>query len=157
MSTYSQGQDRDANRQIIASNHPFKTTKSIVFDGGAADDTGDFDGAGNPTTLFTITGTVLVAVFAVCSESLAGATATIEVGVAGLSNGVIAQTTATDIDAGQVWVDASPSLIQQLPNQQVVTDLDIIQTVGTADITDGTLEYYALWRPLSSDANLVAA
>lgn len=115
-------------------------------------------GAQGAATLFTVTGTLIVSVFAVCSEDLAGATATIEVGIAGNTAGLIAQTTATDIDNNEVWVDTAPATIEAPVADRIIgAGQDIIETIGTADITDGTLTFYALWHPVSSDANLVAA
>ncbi len=35
--------------------------------------------------------------------------------------------------------------------------LDVIQTVGSANITAGEIDYYGFWRPLSDDGLVVAA
>lgn len=148
---------RDANGVPITTNG-IVVSKSMTFAGGTTNDPGDYDGTGNPATLFTVTGDVLVRIFAVCSVNLAGAGATIEVGITGNTAGLIAQTTATDIDAGHVWIDTAPATIEALPAQQILTNgTDIIQTVATANITAGALTYYCLWTNLSSDGNVVAA
>jgi len=76
-------------------------TKTATFAGGTLNARGDIDGTGNPATLFTVTGTVLAVVFGHCTTNLDGATATLEVGVASNTAAIIAQTTATDIDAGE--------------------------------------------------------
>jgi len=34
---------------------------------------------------------------------------------------------------------------------------DAILTIATADLTAGDIDFYALWRPLSADGNVVAA
>ena len=54
-------------------------------------------GAVGTTNLFTITGTVALRIFGVCSVNLTGS-GTLEVGIAGMTNGLIDQTTGTDID-----------------------------------------------------------
>jgi hypothetical protein len=148
---------RDANGVPIWTNG-ITVSKSMTLAGGTTNDPGDYDGTGNPATLFTVTGDVLVRIFAVCSVNLAGASATIEVGITGNTAGLIAQTTATDIDAGTVWIDTAPATVESLPAQQIMTNgTDIIQTVATANITAGALTYYCLWTPLSSDGNVVSA
>lgn len=148
---------RDANGIPIWS-EGLTESKSMTFAGGTANDVGDYDGTGNPATLFTVTGDVIARVFAVCSVDLAGANATLEVGITDNTAALIAQSTATDIDAGEVWVDTTPATIQAVPASQILTGgTDIIQTVGTANITAGVLTYYCLWTPLSEDGNVVAA
>lgn len=146
---------RDANGVPITT-HGISTIKTMTFAGGTANDPGDYDGTGNPATLFTVTGDVLVQVFAVCGVDLAGANATVEVGITGNTASFIAQTTGTTIDAGHVWVDATPGTVQPLSSVQIITGgTDIIQTVATANLTAGKLTYYCIWTPLSEDANVV--
>jgi hypothetical protein len=134
-------------------------THTATFDGGTGNARGDSAGTGNPATLFTVTGTCLIIVFGHCTTLLAGATATLEVGVVGNTAAIIAQTTATDIDANEVWRDTGPALgVEALNDPQVIVGgLDIIETTGTADITAGVITYYCLWFPLSTDGNVVAA
>ena len=142
---------RDANSVPITT-AGLIISKSIVYDGTAG-----LGNASETITLFTVTGDVIVHVFGVCSESLVGAT-TLEIGVASATAGLVAQTTATDIDANMVWIDASPDETQALPGAFILTGgADIIETIGVADVTDGTINHYCLWRPLSSNANIVAA
>lgn len=131
-----------------------------AFTGGNANTRGDHDGTQDPTTLFKVTGAVLMRIFAVCTVDLAGATATIEVGVAGNTAALIAQSTATDIDAGKIWKDTTPEIgadaLADLPGPFIVTK-DVIETLATANITAGSLYYICLWRPLSPDGNVEAA
>lgn len=150
---------RDNNRVPLRWNDGMVAQKSMVFDGGTVNDPGDQSGTGNPASLFTVSGVVAVRLFAVCGVNLAGATATLAVGTADTTAGLIAQTTATEIDAGEIWHDASPDSeveVITVAAEKIVTD-SIVQTVGTADITAGELTYYAIWRPLSEGATLVAA
>lgn len=134
-------------------------TKSVTFDGGTTNAIGDHDGTGDPATLFTVTGDVLMVIWGVCSTNLEGASATVEVGVTGNTPALIAQTTATDIDAGEVWRDATPAVGAELLNDPIfVADgLDVILTVSTANVTAGVIRFYCIWYPVSSGATVVAA
>ena len=141
---------RDANRVPIQGKYPFLVSKEVTF-------TAAGNGAVGNITLFTVTGDVLVTIFAVCSTSLTGS-GTVEVGITGNTAGLIAQTTGTDIDAGEVWIDNAPATIEALPSAVILTNsTDIIQTVGSDTITAGVVTYYCLFRPLSSSATVVAA
>lgn len=124
-----------------------------AFAGGTENARGDIDGTANPTTLFNVTGDVIVRVFGVCTTNLSGATATLEVGISGNTAAIIAQTTATDIDAGEIWHDASPDAsIEEATVASakfLVNGTDIIETAGTANITAGAIYYICAWRPVS--------
>lgn len=136
-----------------------KVDKVMTFAGGTANDPGDYDGTGNPATLFNVTGTVRMRILAKCTTNLAGASATLEVGTALSTAGLIAQTTATDIDANEIWHDASPdtSIEATTVLTEKIVSQDVIQTVGTANITAGKIVYTCLWYPLSEDSMVTAA
>lgn len=138
---------------------PNMVSKRMTFAGATTNDPGDFDGTGNPATLLTVTGDVELIVFGICKTDLAGANATLEVGVASGTAQLIAQTTATSIDAKMAWNDATPGLTQAKQTSPVIVGVsqNVIQTVGTANITTGVIDYYCFWRPLSTDGNVVAA
>ena len=112
-------------------------------------------GAVGTTNLFTITGTVALRIFGVCSVNLTGS-GTLEVGIAGTTAGLIAQTTGTDIDADKIWIDNAPAKIETLPSLSILTNQTIIQTIGTGTITAGTITYYCCWTPVSSSASVVS-
>ena len=134
-------------------------SKTVTFAGGTTNDIGDFDGTGNPATLFTVTGTVIVKLFATVNTDLAGATATLRVGTALSNASLIASTTATDIDQNEIWHDATPDASVELwtvATEKIVKQ-DIIQTAGTANITSGSITYHCIWKPISSDGNVEAA
>ena len=152
MATSPDSIQRDANRVPIQSNETFLVSKTRTFDGSAG------NGAQGAANLFTVTGDVLVTVFAVCSENIAGA-GTIEVGISGNTAAILAQIAdATNLDNGEVWADSAPATVEALPGAKILTGgADIIETIGTADLTDGTITYYCLFRPLSSDATITAA
>jgi hypothetical protein len=134
-------------------------TKTVTFAGGTVNDPGDFDGTGNPTTLFTVTGTVFMKLFATGEVDLVGATATISVGVAGSAVALIASTTATNLIALEIWHDATPDARVELATvaTEKIVNSNVIQTVGVANITAGRVRYHCIWKPISSDGNVVAA
>jgi hypothetical protein len=151
---------RDENRvPAFDPSYGFFTSKTMTFAGGTTNDPGDFNGTGNPATLFTVTGAVRLKILAVCTVNLAGATATVEVGTSAVTTGLIPLTVATDIDANEIWFDATPTTTIE-PVASLVDNIvtaNIIQTVRTADITSGVIKYYAMWYPLSADGSVVAA
>lgn len=101
---------------------------------------------------------MLVTVFAVCSEDLAGASATVEVGISGNTAAIIAQSVGTTIDTGEIWYGTNPPTVGVMPGDKILTgSTNIIQTIATANVTDGTLTYYCLWVPLTVGASVVAA
>ena len=128
-------------------------SKTITFAGGTTNAIGDSDGTGNPATIATVTGTVLMQVVAVCKTNLAGDGATVEVGTAATTAGLIAQTTATDIAANEIWHDATPDASVELSSVILtnVVSSDVILTVATANATAGVIDFYIFWRPISSD------
>jgi len=143
-----QGQQIDANSRTINSNEAILLTSEWTF---VLNETGDQAAH----TLFTVTGDVLVSVWGICKTNIAGA-GTMEVGVAGETNGLIAQIAdATTLDAGEVWVDATPGFTQVIPSTFVVgAGKDIILTIGTADLTAGVVDFYCTFRPLSAGADV---
>lgn len=144
---------RDPNRMPIQGLLPFLEVKTVAFSGAAG------NGAVGSVALFTVTGAVALYIVGVCSEDLAGATATLEVGVSGNTAALIAQTTATDIDVGESWVDNAPATVETLATSPKIIGggQDIIATVATANITDGTIAFYCWYEPMSSDGDVTAA
>jgi len=135
--------------------------KIMTFAGGTTNDPGDHDGTGDPATLFSVSGTVLLRLLAVCETSIVGA-GTIEVGITGDTASIIAQIAdAEDLDVGEIWHDATPDKKVELSSVLVENVLangsDVIQTVGTANLTAGAIRYTAIWYPLSASASVVAA
>lgn len=142
---------RDANRIPIQGLYSLIASKQRVFTGAAG------LGAQGATTLFTVTGDVTVVLFGTCSEDLVGG-AGLKVGTAS-STATLVNLTATDIDANDAFQYNNVNIGQALYSDAniVANGEDIIETIDTADITDGTLTYYCFWYPLSSNGNVVAA
>lgn len=154
---------------VTRNHHPYFTIDTFqsvkcaptAFAGGTTNARGDEGGTNDPYTLFTVTGDVEVRIFGVCTTDLAGATATISVGTVMTPAGLIASTTATDIDTGELWHDATPDanveLLTVAPAKIIVNGADIIESVGTADITSGNIYYVCLWQGLSVGSSVVSA
>ena len=127
----------------------------------------DDGGTQKAYTIFTVTGDVLLQVFGICDvqPAVAAGTPTLELGVSGDINAYIAQiVNATDLIANEVWLDATPTLTQEIldpaaiPRTWIVANgQDAIMTLGGADLTAGDIDFYALWRPLSAGASVVGA
>jgi hypothetical protein len=108
--------------------------------------------------LFTVTGVVDVTLFAVCTTNVSGS-GTIEVGTALSTAGLIAQTTGTDIDANEIWHDATPDASVELDSvlTKKIVKQNIIYTIATDTLTGGVVTFYLSWSPISSDGNVELA
>lgn len=128
---------------------PKKFVKTVTFDGAAG------SGAIGTVAIATVTGSVLFThLSARCKTLLDGANATVELGVAGNTAALIAQSTGTDIDAGEFWQDTSPELGVSPAIVDKCVAGDIILTVGTAAVSSGVLEIVGYWLPISEDGNV---
>lgn len=159
-----------SNMLIEESSRPFLTLDSYnvaiarptAFDGGSPNARGEDGGANDPFTLFTVTGDVIVRLFGVCTADLVGDTTTIQVGVVGNTTAFIADTLATDIDANDIWTDATPAirtevLANVLGPHIIINGMDIVEAVTISNIEAGNIYYVCLWRPLSPDGLVVSA
>jgi len=150
---YEESKNSEYNRWTYAD-------KTITFDGGTTNGIGDIDGDGDPFTIFTVTGDVIVKVIGICTTSLVGA-GTLEVGVTGSTASILAQVAnTTTIDVGQIYhdatVDAKVELASVFVEKIVAGGADIIGTSGSADITAGVIKFICLWKPLSEDSSVTA-
>ena len=134
-----------------------KVQKTIAFDGTAG-----FGQLASPTvTIFTITGHVLVnAIVGEVTESFASAGGgTLALGVAGATTLFIGATTATGLTTtAAIWASTTPNATGiALPAalKDIIIKANVIGTVGTADITDGTLVFTAYYMPLTAGSGLV--
>lgn len=149
MTRVSEAFVRDANNYPI-DNLGLTSTKSITFVGATT-------GAVGATTLFSVTGVVALKIFGVISGADVTGSGTIEVGVSGNTASLIAQTTGTDLDNGDIWIDATaPATVEALPTTFIVKD-DVVQTIATNTLTAGTVTYYCIWSPISQDGLVESA
>lgn len=136
---------RDENFVPIT-NLGFLETKDITFVAATT-------GAVGVTTLFTITGTVALNVWAFCTTNLSG-TGTIEVGVSSSTACLANQQNATAIDNHEVWHDSVLAIGGQIAGHWHVVNEDVIQTIATNTVTGGVLTYYCGWIPLTEGATV---
>lgn len=151
---------QDDNNHLIQGWFSFMAEKEVAFDGSTGNgEVGEID-------LFDVTGDILYLMVAKCSESLAGATATLQFGLDGDTDALMSALLATNIDAGDFWLKEAgafhssvemPSQGSQYQDMLVSAGVDIKAEVATADITDGTIKFYLWWYPLSSNADVESA
>lgn len=155
---------RDKNNCPMTALDSFNIEKASpsAFAGATDNARGDKDGTSAALTLFTVTGEVIVRVFGVCTTTLVGA-GKLEVGLTGNTAELIAQVAnATDIAANDIFLDGTVDDVRGAvfgdvkASTLIVNSSDIIETTSTADITAGQIYYLCLWRPISSDGNVVA-
>jgi len=132
---------------------------TVIFDGGTVNAIGDYDGTGNPVTLLTVTGTVEMSIIAVCETSLTGASATIELGTAITTAGILAQAVGTTLIVNEIWHDGTPDASVELTSvtKRNIVNQDVILTVATANVTAGVIRFIVKWAPISNDGNVVVA
>jgi len=138
--------------------------KSITFNGAVSGAIGDIDKANNPFDIFTVTGDVKVKIVGICTTTLSGSSATVEVGVSGATAAIIAQTTVSGADTitkNEIWHDVDPDteieLATVMTEKIIANGLDVIGVVASANIDNGVIRFNCLWRPLSVDGKIVAA
>jgi len=155
---------RDANRNPYDALDSFSVEKASpgAFIGGTTNARGDHDGTSDPTTLFTVTGDVLVRMYAVCTTTIVGA-GKIEVGLTGNTAEILAQVQDTStIAANDIYLDATVNDVRGATFSDVpasvlaINGSDIIETLTVANLTAGELYYVCLWRPITPDGNVVA-
>jgi len=146
----------------------FQPTQTVAFGDNWRTSVGNYNftddgGTQIARTIFTVTGDVFVQIFGLCQVLLdSGGAATIELGIAGNTAALIAQTTATDLDAYETWQDATPEAnpgpVDLTARSFVIANgADIIFTIGTANLTAGDIDFVCRWFPISPGATVVAA
>ena len=111
--------------------------------------------------LFTVTGLVRIRMIAVCTVNLAGATATLELGTENDTDAFIATTTGTDVDAGELWYDATPTTTEDTTTtvvlDKIVNAADIGYEVKVAALSAGAITFHLWYAPLDSTGAVVVA
>lgn len=120
-----------------------------------------FANTSGTVTVFTVTGVVAVKISPVCITDLTSAAgANISLGTSDSTAGLVAATTATDIDAYELWYDATPTLeieaLSSEPAAVLSNGGDVILTLS-AQVDTGAITFYCLWTPRSDDGLVVAA
>ena len=128
---------------------------SVTFTGGGT------GAAGTSTVLFTTTGGVFVlAIMAHVRTTLteSAGTPTLALGVINGTSDFIAATTATDLSAGELWVDTSPdadSVALPAAMKDILIQENIACLVGgTNNIDAGVIDFTVLYVPIGSASGL---
>ena len=119
-------------------------------------------GAVGTHALFTVTGVVKVKVYAVCTTNVVAAVggALIEVGTPTVTDGIIPQTTAANLIAGEIWDDSDPTTKIEpdsaIPEVIIGDGSDIGIKITTQAVASGVIEFRVEYTPISSDGSIVA-
>ena len=131
-------------------------TKTVAFTGAAG-----LGQLASPTvSVFTTTGEVFVGlIVGRCTESFTSAGGgTLALGVVGGTTLFIGATTATALTTtADIWASTTPNafgIAAPAALKDIVIRGNVIMTVGTADVTDGTLEIHCYYMPLSAGSGL---
>lgn len=116
----------------------------------------------SPQTLFTVTGNVLMQVYAVVTTGITstGATGTLSVGVTGNTACLLPLTTmdGSNFPTGAVWTDSSPTLKAESLGDAyasvLVANTNVIVTIATNSVTAGGIIVYCRWVPISAGATV---
>ena len=130
------------------------------------------NGATGSALYFTVTGQILVLYMVpYCTADLteAAPTATISLGTTNQTALFIAATTATAIDANEVWLSTTvtnrseilpggtPPTTAPTVKDVAVNDADIRCQIAAQNINGGTLRITLVWVPISTNGNIVLA
>ena len=122
----------------------------------------------NTHEVFTVTGTVRMWLWNLCTDTLTDAAdaADIQYGVAGATDAFIASTAAAGkggaaIATGEVWCDTSPAetygnASSLILDKVISGGLDVGYEITGAALTVGTLVFHCVWVPLDDSGNVVA-
>ena len=129
--------------------------KTVTFTGASG-----LGQSGSNTVWFTQSGGLVVVdeIAGRVTTNLAGATATITLGIVGSTGLFVAATTATLlVTTAAIWVSTTPTdagLALPAAVKQIVINANIVSAVAVADITSGVLEMNVRWHPLTPGAAL---
>lgn len=138
-----------------------------AYAGAGTNAHGDHDGTGDPYKLFNVDGDVIISDFwGVCNVAVVSAsdTGTLEIGVAGNTAKIIAQTTAGSaaIVAGDVIVDSGAEAGVDVnahsgAKHYLSNGTDIIETLATNNFNSGQIDWYCIWAPAEPGAAVTPA
>lgn len=121
-----------------------------------------FAGLGPTHEVFNVTGLVRMKIWAECTGDCdsAGHAATLQLGVEGATNALIAATDETELDNGDLWYDATPTVGYEAYATAVFdyisNGLDVGYEIGVEDVTSGSLVFHCVWQPLNATGAVVA-
>jgi len=112
--------------------------------------------------VFTVTGLVRMRMWIECTTNVTstGGAATLTYGPAATGTGIIAATGEDDIDATELWYDATPTVAfdtyANVVFDYVINGLDIGYDIDGEALIGGVLVFHCMWEPLNSTGLVVA-
>lgn len=110
--------------------------------------------------LLTVSGQCRIKIMAICTTNVAGA-GSIQFGVGGATSFLIGSTLGTDIDANEIWNDATPTTGYALTSSSIFdivsSGVDVGYEITGATLTSGTILFGIWWMPLNANSYCVAA
>jgi hypothetical protein len=113
--------------------------------------------------LFTVTGLVRMRIYAevtTTGDDSSGNTANIQLGVENTTNAFIAATEVDDLTAGEIWYDATPTVVTDDTSSvildKIVNGEDVGYEITGEAAIDGVIVFHCVWEPLNSTGNVVA-
>ena len=143
---------------LYSNAEPRFAQKSVTFTGASG-----LGLAATNTVWFTVSGGAVIVRFIAgrVTTNLAGATATLTLGVVGSTSLFIGATTATTlITTADLWVSTTATaagIALPAATKDILIDANIVSAVATQDITSGVLVLDCVWEPMVDGATLVAA
>ena len=110
--------------------------------------------------LFTVTGLVRVKIVAECTVNVAG-TGSIQLGEETTTDSMIAVTAGTDLDAGELWYDATPTTATDTTStvilDKIVNALDVGYEISVGTLTSGAITFHCWYEALNATGAVVAS
>ena len=111
--------------------------------------------------LFTVNGLVAITAFGICTTDVTG-TGSIQLGIGDSTNVLIASTTGTAIDNGELWDDAIvtrsyDTMSDTVPLWLIAYNDHVVYEVTGNTLTGGVVTFYCLWEPISDHATVQSA
>ena len=120
-----------------------------------------FSNSTGTISALTVTGDVEVDIVPICKATLTSAAAgNIRLGIPTNTDAMIADTTATDLNVNQIWIDTSPdSLIEpkSASRAYILSNGEDVTLTMSAQIDTGAITFACFWRPISLDGAVVPA
>lgn len=117
--------------------------------------------ANSPVTIFTVTGDVLVQLFAVVTTNMTstGATGTLEAGVLGSTASLLVQDAVdgTAFQAEDCWslITAADNPVAAIADEWALVSSNITLTIATNNMATGGMTIYCRYIPISAGATVV--
>jgi len=151
-----------ATRLGILQNHLGPSSNNSRYLAVTADMTSATWNAATTQEVFDVTGLVRLRMWITCTGNIDSDAhgATLCFGHASDTDAFIADTDETELDSGDLWYDATPTLgcdtFANCVMDYVSNGLDIGYEIKTEALTTGSLVFHCVWEPLNATGAVVA-